>query len=358
MSAIDLDKVSKFYGSVRAVDDISLSLKAGELTAVLGPSGSGKSTILSMIAGIDTPTLGTISIGGVDMTHAAPGERNVGLVFQSYALFPNLSVFENVAFPLRVRRLPSAEVTRRVEEVLALVHLSEFKSRKPSQLSGGQQQRVAIARAIVFKPSVLLLDEPLAALDRKLREDVRLELRRLQRSLGITTVLVTHDQDEAMTMADQIVVIADGKVQQVDAPLKIYQQPVNRFVAGFLGIANVFTGVFAANGKEHKITLPNGEQIACTQRPRSAGNGGEVCGILRPEQIVVREPTGKARMKARIEDVLFFGESVRYILVSEGGHPMVAQASNPKTTFQPGVTVSLEWSPDDIWILPSSQTNH
>lgn len=357
MSAIDLDKVSKFYGSVRAVDDVSLTLKAGELTAVLGPSGSGKSTILSMIAGIDTPSSGTISIGGVDMTYAAPGERNVGLVFQSYALFPNLTVFENVAFPLRVRRLPSDEVTRRVEEVLALVHLCEFKSRRPSQLSGGQQQRVAIARAVVFKPSVLLLDEPLAALDRKLREEVRLELRRLQRSLGITTVLVTHDQDEAMTMADQIVVIADGKIQQIDAPLKIYQQPVNRFVAGFLGIANVFSGAFAANGKEHKIVLPGGEQIACTQRPQS-GSNGEVCGILRPEQIVVQAPSSTARMQARIEDVLFFGESVRYILTSDGGHPLVAQTSNPKTTFQPGVAVSLEWSPDDIWILPNGHSPH
>lgn len=161
-----------------------------------------------------------------------------------------------------------------------------------------------------------------------------------------------------MTMADQIAVIADGKVQQVDAPLKIYQQPVNRFVAGFLGIANVFSGVFAANGKKHKILLPGGEQITCTQQSQSAGNGGEVCGILRPEQVVVHEVADGARMRARIEDVLFFGESVRYILVSEGGHPMVAQASNPRTTFRPGALVSLEWSPDDVWILPEGQSTH
>jgi len=358
MSAIDLEGVSKFYGSVRAVDDITLSIRAGHLTAILGPSGSGKSTILSMIAGIDTPTSGSISIGGVDITRASSGERNVGLVFQSYALFPNLSVFENVAFPLRVRRLPSAEIARRVEEVLSLVHLSELAPRRPSQLSGGQQQRVAIARAIVFKPAVLLLDEPLAALDRKLREEVRLELRRLQRTLGITTVLVTHDQDEAMTMSDQIVVISDGRVQQVDEPLKIYQQPINHFVATFLGIANVFNGIFAANGTEHKIMLPSGEQIACSLDQNITRNGREVSGILRPEQVVVGQLKPGSGMRARVDDVLFFGESVRYILVSDGGHAIVAQTSNPKSTFSPGAFVSLEWSPDDIWILPNHQITH
>ena len=291
------------------------------------------------------------------MTYAPPAERNVGLVFQSYALFPHLTVFENVAFPLRIRRMAAAEISRKVEEALAQVHLGALKSRRPSQLSGGQQQRVAIARAIVFEPAVLLLDEPLAALDRKLREDVRIELRRLQRSLGITTVLVTHDQDEAMSMADRVAVMAEGRMQQIDPPQVAYRRPSNRFVANFLGIANLLEGELVADAQGHHIVLPGGELAACSLRAVAGIEAREVCGVLRPEQIVLGEAGPQSTLRARVEDVIFFGESVRYLLVSERGQKLVAHAANPRMTHARGSLVSVEWEPDDIWILRGDRSD-
>jgi len=218
LSSIHLQGVSRHYGAFAAVDDVSLDVEHGEFVTILGPSGSGKTTVLTMIAGLNTPTAGSIHIGGRDVTALPASQRNIGLVFQSYALFPHMTVFDNVAFPLSVRRIGRAETKRRVEEALARVRLESFARRKPSQLSGGQQQRVALARAIVFQPDILLLDEPLGALDRKLREEVQVELRRLQRSLGITTILVTHDQEEALSLSDRIVVLDRGKVQQSRHP--------------------------------------------------------------------------------------------------------------------------------------------
>ncbi len=242
MTTVEFAEVSKHYGDVHAVDGVSLRVETGEFATILGPSGSGKTTMLSLIAGIAAPTSGAILIGGRDVTNLKAADRNVGLVFQSYALFPHMSVADNVAFPLKVRRVAKSEIASRVKEALALVRLEEYGARKPSQLSGGQQQRVALARAIVFKPDILLLDEPLAALDRKLREDVRAEIHGLQRRLGITTLMVTHDQDEALSLSDRIVVLDQGRVQQIDTPFTAYHQPRNRFVAGFLGLANFIEG--------------------------------------------------------------------------------------------------------------------
>ncbi|HRA64020.1 MAG TPA: ABC transporter ATP-binding protein, partial [Burkholderiaceae bacterium] len=242
MSTIELIGVSKRYGDMTAVEPTDLKIEQGELVTLLGPSGSGKSTILSMIAGLTKPSTGFIKIGGRDVTHVRPSQRNLGVVFQSYALFPHMSVFDNVAFPLTVRGLRKADIAQRVGKALEQVRLSGLQERRPSQLSGGQQQRVALARALVFEPDILLLDEPMGALDKKLREEVQLELRQLQRELGVTTVLVTHDQEEALSLSTRLVVLDHGRVQQVDTPMGAYRRPANRFVAGFIGTANVFDG--------------------------------------------------------------------------------------------------------------------
>lgn len=358
MAAVSLQNVSKHYGEFRALDSVSISVKPGTLTAILGPSGSGKSTMLSLIAGISNPSKGSISIGGRDVTHAPAAQRNIGLVFQSYALFPHLSVYENVAFPLRIRHLPAGEIAAQVDEALTRVRLGELKSRKPNQLSGGQQQRVAIARAIAFKPSVLLLDEPLAALDRKLREQVRLELRQLQRELGITAILVTHDQDEAMSMADEIVILADGRIQQVDPPQTAYRRPANDFVANFLGTANLFDGTVAAEGDRSFIRLDTGDRIDIAPDAARRADGGKVRAMLRPEQITLTAADAPRAVRARIDELIFLGESVRYLATSEGGFTFTVQASNPRHSLREGEQVGLVWEPGDVWTLPRQQPRH
>ncbi len=352
MIAVEFAGVSKHYGPVRAVDDVGLQVEQGEFATILGPSGSGKTTILSLIAGIIGPTAGTIMIGGRDVTRVLAAERNVGLVFQSYALFPHMSVFGNVAFPLSIRRIPRAEIERRVDEALRLVRLEEFKKRRPSQLSGGQQQRVALARAVVFKPDILLLDEPLAALDRKLREEVRLELRQFQRSLGITTILVTHDQDEALSMSDRVVVLSNGRVQQIDTPVDAYHRPRNRFVADFLGIANFFDGRLEQRGDGFAIRLDSGEDMACG-RP-AADMGATVCGVLRPEQMTVVNGAAPAGgLRARVSEAIFFGDSVRYIVTLDSGRTVIVNSSESRIDHPTGTVVTLRWDPARIWILPN-----
>jgi spermidine/putrescine ABC transporter ATP-binding subunit len=351
MIAVEFANVSKHYGSVRAVDDVSLQVEQGEFATILGPSGSGKTTLLSLIAGIVPPTGGRIIIGGRDVTWVPAAQRNVGLVFQSYALFPHMTVFDNVAFPLSIRRVARAEMERRVDEALHLVRLEDLKRRKPSQLSGGQQQRVALARAIVFKPDILLLDEPLAALDRKLREDVRLELRRLQRSLGITTILVTHDQDEALSLSDRVVVLQGGQVQQIDTPENAYHRPQTRFVADFLGIANFLDGELTEQGGACAIRLDSGEVAPCG-RPAAAGSV-KVCGILRPEQLTLHNGSAPAgALKARVSEAIFFGDSVRYVLTLDSGRTLIVHSTESRVSHGEGDSVSLHWDPASVWILP------
>lgn len=358
MTSVDLANVSKYYGSVCAVKDVSLTVRPGSLTAILGPSGSGKSTMLSLVAGIALPTNGVISIAGRDVTYMPSAQRNVGLVFQSYALFPHLSVYENVAFPLRIRHLANHEIEREVEQALARVRLQAFRARRPGQLSGGQQQRVAIARAIAFKPSVLLLDEPLAALDRKLREEVRLELRRLQRDLGITTILVTHDQDEAMSMADEVVIMAEGRVQQVDAPQDAYRRPANNFVANFLGIANVFEGKLHRDAAGCGIQIDGGERIELTPEAGASAHAGRLRAMLRPEQISMVGSDAPCLVRARIDEVIFLGESVRYLLSTESGLGFTVQAANNRLVSREGELVGLRWDPRDVWLLPGRSAEH
>ncbi len=353
MTAVEFIEVHKHYGAVRAVDGISLTVAPGAFTTILGPSGSGKTTMLSLLAGIARPDSGVIRIGGREVTWAAARDRNVGLVFQSYALFPHMTVFDNVAFPLRIRQSSREEVEARVTQALETVRLGGFGRRKPHQLSGGQQQRVALARAIVFQPDILLLDEPLAALDRKLREEVRGELRRLQRELNITTILVTHDQDEALSLSDHVVVLHQGKVQQIDSPTEIYHRPCNRFVADFLGIANFLEGRATRSGGQTGIELEGGAFAPCAL-PEGAPE--RLVGLLRPERVMLANGDGRAGgLAGEISETVFLGESVRYSVRLASGQTVVAKSSETARSYPEGTAVTVDWDPDSVWVLPQPE---
>ncbi|WP_428680865.1 ABC transporter ATP-binding protein [Reyranella sp.] len=317
MSDIRLEAVTKRYGTFAAADAVDLSVTQGEFVTILGPSGSGKTTLLSLIAGLNRPTSGRIFIGGRDVTNATAQERNIGLVFQSYALFPHMSVLENVLFPLGVRKIGGAEANKLARDALKLVRLDGLEARRPSQLSGGQQQRVALARAVVFKPDILLLDEPLGALDRKLREELQVELKQLQRTLGVTTLLVTHDQEEALSLSDRIMVLDKGRTQQVAAPTEAYLRPANRFVAEFLGIANF-------------VDLPDGRQ-----------------GVVRPER--VRLSAGEQGKTARVVEAIYLGQMVRYHLALDDNRSLVAAVPFLGTAHAPGERISVSWESADVW---------
>jgi putative spermidine/putrescine transport system ATP-binding protein len=319
MSDIRLEKVTKQYGNHLAVNAVDLSVSQGELVTILGPSGSGKTTLLSLIAGLSEPTSGHLYFGGRDITRTIAQKRNIGLVFQSYALFPHMSVLENVLFPLKVRSVSSDTALKMAKDALKLVRLQDFEGRRPTQLSGGQQQRVALARAIVFRPDILLLDEPLGALDRKLREQLQVELKQLQRSLGVTTLLVSHDQEEALSLSDRIMIMDNGKTQQIAAPAEAYLRPANRFVADFLGVANF---VPIADGRE---------------------------GVVRPEH--VRLLKGDQGTKARIVEAIYLGQMMRYHLEQEDGRPLVAAMPLTGEPFTPGEIVSVAWDSKNVWPL-------
>jgi putative spermidine/putrescine transport system ATP-binding protein len=352
VSTIELRGLAKHYGPVRAVEDVSLAVGQREFVTILGPSGSGKTTLLNLIAGLTEPTHGQVLIGGRDVSHLPPAQRNVGLVFQSYALFPNMSVFGNVAFPLQVRGVGRTEVARRVQEALRLVRLTGLEARRPSQLSGGQQQRVALARAIVFEPEILLLDEPLAALDRKLREDVRLEVRRLQRALGVTALLVTHDQDEALSLSDRVVVLDRGRIQQVGRPDEAYLRPANRFVADFLGTANLFEGELGRCGDRLELTLPRGERVPVGETPGPVGR--RVCALVRPERIVLS--TQGEGLPATVIESVYHGQIVRYHLRLADGREVVAAAADGVARFAADARVQVAWRPEDVWVIPEDTT--
>src|SRR5437773_6649006 len=279
MARLQLSGLTKTYGDFRAVGDVNLDIGEGELVVLLGPSGCGKTTTLRMIAGFVTPTAGEIRLGGRDITRQPPWKRNTGLVFQSYALFPHLSVADNIAFGLRMRKLPQAEVAGKVAEVLRLVRLEGLSGRLPRELSGGQQQRVALARALVIEPDILLLDEPLSNLDAKLRQEVRVEIRELQRKLGLTTVMVTHDQEEALTMADRLVVMSEGRVRQIGSQQDLYERPVEKFVADFVGRSTFIDGRMDGPGR---FVSAGGLAVAC-----EASCTGSASLALRPERLAL-----------------------------------------------------------------------
>ena len=307
--------VQKTYdGATLVVRSLDLDIRRGEFLSLLGPSGSGKTTCLMMLAGFESPTAGEILLAGAPITRTPPHKRNFGMVFQNYALFPHLRVADNVAYPLTVRRVPKDEIARRVAKALAMVQLTGRDQAYPAQLSGGQQQRVALARALVFEPQLVLMDEPLGALDKQLREHMQLELKELHRQLGVTFVYVTHDQGEALTMSDRVAVFNDGQIQQIDAVHNLYETPANRFVAGFVGDSTTLQGTIgAADAHSAELVLATGERLAGVN-VNGALPGSAVLASVRPERIEARfTPPEHARntLKAAVNDVIYFGDHLR-----------------------------------------------
>jgi putative spermidine/putrescine transport system ATP-binding protein len=311
MAYLEIEGIKKAYGPQTVVENFALKVEKGEFVSFLGPSGCGKTTTLRMVAGFEQPSAGTIRIAGDDVTHARPNQRGVGMVFQAYALFPNMTVAENVGFGLKVAGRPRAEIAARVEEMLALIKLPQLGGRYPYQLSGGQQQRVALARALAIKPRVLLLDEPLSALDAKIRVSLREEIRGVQRALDITTIYVTHDQEEALSMSDRIVVMNEGRMEQVGTPFEIYNYPRTRFVASFVGTLNVLKGV-VADPAAGRITV-DGQDIAAAKGLAGAQKGAAVAVALRPEAVTLASAArdGGNLLRGTIDEVSFLGSVVR-----------------------------------------------
>lgn len=354
-SVVQLDKVRKQYGSFVAVHEADFSIGRGEFFAMLGPSGCGKTTTLKMIAGFEEPTSGRILLEGEDVSDVPPHKRNVNTVFQQYALFPHMSVFDNIAFGPRSKKLSDTEVTRRVREMLDVVRLGDFASRRPAQLSGGQQQRVALARALVNYPSALLLDEPLAALDLKLREAMQIELKRIQREVGITFVFVTHDQGEALTMSDRIAVMSEGRVEQVGAPFDIYSRPESLFVAGFIGSANLLPGTIASSdGGSTRVDLAGGAQVV-VPAGNSADNvslsvGTQVTVMIRPEQLSLGAAAG---LSIDVTDTVFQGATLRLVgrMVNGTEVSAVLPVDPQRVTPAPGDSVTLSWHQSAPYLL-------
>jgi len=349
--------VKSYDGRSNAVDDVSLDVGRGEFVTLLGPSGSGKTTTLLMIAGFETPTSGVIELDGHDLVRSKPYERNIGMVFQNYALFPHMTAAKNVVFPLKMRRFPKKDMHARVERMLELVGLGRFADRYPRELSGGQQQRVALARGLVFNPDVLLLDEPLGALDKNLRQQMQVEIKRIHREVGITMVYVTHDQTEAMTMSDRLAVFCNGKVEQVGSPLDVYNRPVNRFVGEFIGDSNFFAG-------HVDPSRPNWIELVGIGPVRVATNAalppGDVDLMIRPERLRLRaagDGGGEENtFVMTVEDVINYGDSILVLGTTNGlplrarlmGRQMGGQGEQPAH----GATLTLAWAPQDAHVLP------
>lgn len=354
---VQLDNVRKQYGSFVAVHEANFSIGRGEFFAMLGPSGCGKTTTLKMIAGFEQPTSGRIILEGTDVSQVPPHRRNVNTVFQQYALFPHMSVFDNIAFGPRSKKIAESEVTKSVNDMLEVVRLGEFATRRPSQLSGGQQQRVALARALVNYPSALLLDEPLAALDLKLREAMQIELKRIQREVGITFVFVTHDQGEALTMSDRIAVMSEGRVEQVGAPHDIYARPQSLFVAGFIGSANLLPGVVSSSDGAHtSVRLNGGTTVvvpsSALQPGLSCTVGARVTVMLRPEQILLGESSTDAPV-FHVTDSVFQGASMRVVgRLADSTEVSAVVAITPTSLApMPGDTLALSWHAGSPYLL-------
>ncbi|GAB4398553.1 MAG: ABC transporter ATP-binding protein [Anaerolineales bacterium] len=335
LPAIKFEKVSRYFGEVKAVDEANLEIHDGEFFSMLGPSGSGKTTCLRMIAGFDRPTSGQIFLYGEDVSNLPPYERNVNTVFQDYALFPHMTVADNIAYGLMVKKIAKPERMKRVEEMLDLVQLSGFGGRKPSQLSGGQRQRVALARALINHPKVLLLDEPLGALDLKLRQQMQIELKAIQKRVGITFIFVTHDQEEALTMSDRIALFNQGKIEQIGSPSEIYEHPQSAFVAGFVGTSNLVSGEVAK-----RIT------------------GTDMTFSIRPEKIHLgsiddKVPSSSYASDGTVRDVIYLGLYTRYLVELDGGGDLVVVEQNLKTTSMDvlkikGQRARLHWNKEHI----------
>ncbi|HEX6473964.1 MAG TPA: ABC transporter ATP-binding protein [Candidatus Limnocylindria bacterium] len=365
---VRLDRITKRFHEVVAVDDLSLDIERGEFFSMLGPSGCGKTTTLRMIGGFEEATSGTIYLGEADVTGLPPYKRDVNTVFQNYALFPHLTVFENVAFGLRRKKVASDSIGTRVREMLNLVELPGYESRRPAQLSGGQQQRVALARALINHPRVLLLDEPLGALDLKLRKQMQLELKRIQTEVGITFIYVTHDQEEAMTMSDRIAVMRAGRIEQLGTPEELYERPTTAFVAGFLGVSNLLEGEVAGReGSLLTVRLPDGTTL------RAPANGtapsGQIRVGVRPEKLKVdagaqaAATDGLNALSGTVLDASYMGVSTQYLVQTSEGHRLTVYAQNLNTAgagelLADGQHVQLTWKPQHTFVIGGGGHEH
>ncbi len=354
-SGVYLKSLTKKFGNVVAVDNISLHVPEGEFLTLLGPSGSGKTTTLMSIAGFQMPTAGQIFIRGKNILSVPPYNRNIGMVFQNYALFPHMTVFGNIAFPLKMRKLHKNELKKRVEKILETVKMPGFENRYPKQLSGGQQQRVALARALVYDPPLLLMDEPLGALDKKLREYMQIEIRNLQRELKITSLYVTHDQEEALTMSDRIAVFDEGKIQQVGTPDELYEKPSNRFVADFIGESNFIEGLITRLGDGKAVLTADREiDIPCPKLPDLALDR-EAQLVIRPEKIKFVDSSDRlpVTLKGVVEELIYIGDIMRYRVRISRVHTVEVkqQISYGINAFQKGDHVLIGWNLEDSKIL-------
>src|SRR3954454_24792857 len=344
--AVSLRRLHKSVGEVIAVGGVDLGIRDGEFITLLGPSGSGKTTVLRLIAGFEVPTSGTVELNGEDVTDRAPFERDVNTVFQDYALFPHMSVIQNVEYGLRVKRVGRDERRQRAREALATVQLAGFEDRKPAQMSGGQRQRVALARALVNRPNVLLLDEPLGALDLKLREQMQVELKRIQSEVGITFVYVTHDQEEALTMSDRIAVMHAGKVEQLGTPEELYERPATRFVAGFIGSTNLLHGRVGGDGR---VRLDSGD-VADVAHDGLA-DGAEIEMSIRPEAISIVPTSAEGAIIATVEQVAYLGSTISYRLRTAGGLGLTVESPKAGIRLPVGSEVAVTWSPGEALVL-------
>lgn len=352
----------KKFDSFCAVDDVSIEVQPGEFLSLLGPSGSGKTTILMSIAGFEQPTGGDIFINEHSVTQVPPNRRNIGMVFQKYALFPHMTVFQNVAFPLKRRKIRKAEVRQRVAEALEMVRLGSYADRKPGQLSGGQQQRVALARATVYRPPLLLMDEPLGALDKKLREQVQLEIKHLQRRLGTTVIYVTHDQDEALTMSDRVAVLNRGKLEQIGSPEDLYERPINGFVADFVGEANFLSGTLRSReGEACTVELGGGTVVDArlTQGGADPRLGAGVRVAVRPQRVRLGDPgaAGTSGPLGTVIETVYSGDSLAFIVQLERGTRITARAdTSGQLRWRTGDKIEVAWKPEDARVYEEVDT--
>ena len=345
--------IRKVFGVVTAVSNVTMDIAEGEFMTFLGPSGSGKSTTLYILAGFQDPTDGDILLNGRSVLSTPSHKRNIGMVFQSYTLFPHLSVGENVAFPLRIRRRPQAEVAERVKAALKLVRLEGFEDRMPANMSGGQQQRVALARALVYNPPVLLMDEPLSALDKKLREEIQFEIRRIHQETGVTILYVTHDQEEALRLSDRIAVFSHGEIDQIGTGPELYAQPATRFVAGFIGDSNfIDTDVVASDGKTAKLRLPGGSMIEGVPLHGGKSSARKAALLLRPERIDLKSAGGPTDgvLNGEVRDITFLGNNIHLLVAPPEAEPISVRlpfGHSALAGLAPGAQVSMSFNPAD-----------
>ncbi|RQT14955.1 ABC transporter ATP-binding protein [Burkholderia contaminans] len=355
LAAVEFRQVHKTYGAAVALDKIDLTINAGEFFTLLGPSGSGKTTLLNIVSGMVTPTGGLLLIDGNDVTNLRPQKRNLGMVFQNYALLPHMSVFDNVAFPLRIRKMSKRDIEKAVMEILEVVRLQDFAQRKPAELSGGQQQRVSIARCLVYKPKLILMDEPLGALDKKLRNQLQFEIKKIHEELGVTLLYVTHDQEEALVLSDRICVMNHARIAQIGTPNELYFRPTSEFVADFLGEANLIPGAVCESFSGYGLVrTSNGSTVRCTMQ---SGVNGAMKVMVRPESVRLAkfEKPAEHGMRGVIRDYAFVGHAVRYTVQAGDQQITGLQNSGASTAlFEPGCDVWIDWSSADAISVPAT----